>query len=90
MLSKIIAQGFANAVPFSLIQKYKVVFLRHGESSWNKENRFTGWTDVRLSAAGIQEAIKAGKVLTQNGYEFDTAYTSVLTRAIQTFNYAAD
>lgn len=66
------------------------MFLRHGESTWNKENRFTGWTDVRLSSAGIQEAIKAGKVLTQNGYQFDICYTSVLTRAIQTFNYAAD
>lgn len=75
---------------YFITQKYKVVFLRHGESTWNKENRFTGWTDVRLSASGIQEAIKAGKVLTQNGYQFDICYTSVLTRAIQTFNYAAD
>jgi 2,3-bisphosphoglycerate-dependent phosphoglycerate mutase len=72
------------------MQKYRVVFLRHGESSWNKENRFTGWTDVRLSHSGIQEAAKAGKILKQNGFAFDVCYTSVLSRAIQTFNYAAD
>lgn len=71
--------------------------MRHGESIWNKENRFTGWTDVKLSATGnlifylgIQEAIKAGKALHQNGFNFDVCYTSVLSRAIQTFNYAAD
>lgn len=66
------------------------MFLRHGESAWNKANRFTGWTDVKLSAEGIQEAFQAGKTLKQNGYKFDVAYTSVLTRAIQTFNYAAE
>jgi len=63
---------------------YKVVLLRHGESTWNKENRFTGWTDVDLSEKGIDEAKKAGKVLLELGYDFDIAYTSVLKRAIRT------
>lgn len=63
---------------------YKVVLLRHGESTWNKENRFTGWTDVDLSEKGLQEAKKAGEVLKTEGYIFDIAYTSVLKRAIRT------
>jgi 2,3-bisphosphoglycerate-dependent phosphoglycerate mutase len=63
---------------------YKVVLLRHGESTWNKENRFTGWTDVDLSVKGLQEAKKAGEVLNSEGYKFDIAYTSVLKRAIRT------
>ena len=63
---------------------YKVVLLRHGESTWNKENRFTGWTDVDLSEKGLAEAKKAGQVLNQEGYKFDIAYTSVLKRAIRT------
>jgi 2,3-bisphosphoglycerate-dependent phosphoglycerate mutase len=63
---------------------YKVVLLRHGESTWNKENRFTGWTDVDLSAAGLDEAAKAGQLLRQDGFAFDIAYTSVLKRAIRT------
>lgn len=63
---------------------YKVVFLRHGESIWNKENRFTGWTDVDLSEKGIEEAREAGRVLKEEGYVFDIAYTSVLKRAIRT------
>jgi 2,3-bisphosphoglycerate-dependent phosphoglycerate mutase len=62
----------------------KVVLLRHGESVWNQENRFTGWTDVDLSDKGRQEAKKAGEVLRQEGYAFDIAYTSVLKRAIRT------
>jgi 2,3-bisphosphoglycerate-dependent phosphoglycerate mutase len=62
----------------------KVVLLRHGESLWNKENRFTGWTDVDLSEKGIQEAEQAGKVLMDAGLSFDIAYTSVLKRAIRT------
>ena len=62
----------------------KLVLLRHGESIWNKENRFTGWTDVDLSAKGIEEAEKAGLVLKEAGFEFDAAYTSVLKRAIRT------
>ena len=62
----------------------KLVLLRHGESEWNKENRFTGWTDVRLSQKGIAEAMEAGRLLKQEGYVFDLAFTSVLSRAIQT------
>ncbi len=62
----------------------KLVLLRHGESTWNKENRFTGWTDVGLSEKGIEEAIQAGRVLSREGYVFDVAYTSVLKRAIKT------
>jgi len=63
---------------------HKVVLVRHGESDWNKENRFTGWTDVDLSAKGRQEAQEAGAVLKSGGYTFDVAYTSVLKRAIRT------
>ncbi len=63
---------------------YKVVLLRHGESTWNKENRFTGWTDVDLSEKGVAEAHEAGKLLKQEGFNFDLAYTSVLKRAIRT------
>jgi 2,3-bisphosphoglycerate-dependent phosphoglycerate mutase len=62
----------------------KLVLLRHGESTWNKENRFTGWTDVDLSEKGREEALKAGRLLKEQGYVFDTAYTSVLKRAIRT------
>lgn len=62
----------------------KLVLLRHGESTWNKENRFTGWTDVDLSEKGMSEANKAGEVLKKEGFVFDVAYTSVLKRAIRT------
>ncbi len=62
----------------------KLVLLRHGESTWNKENRFTGWTDVDLSQRGVAEAREAGRVLAGDGYTFDLAYTSVLKRAIRT------
>jgi 2,3-bisphosphoglycerate-dependent phosphoglycerate mutase len=62
----------------------KVVLVRHGESTWNAENRFTGWTDVDLSEKGRAEALKGAKVLKQEGYNFDIAYTSVLKRAIRT------
>ncbi|MFC1901065.1 2,3-diphosphoglycerate-dependent phosphoglycerate mutase [Chloroflexota bacterium] len=62
----------------------KIVLLRHGESIWNKENRFTGWTDNDLSGKGVAEAEKAGKLLKDQGYTFDVAYTSVLKRAIRT------
>ena len=62
----------------------KLVLLRHGQSQWNKENRFTGWVDVPLSEAGIKEAKEAGKVLKENGYNFTIAYTSYLKRAIKT------
>jgi len=68
----------------------KLVLLRHGESEWNRENRFTGWTDVDLSAQGISEARAAGKLLKAEGYAFDLAYTSVLKRAIRTLWIALD
>ena len=64
----------------------KLVLLRHGESVWNKENRFTGWTDVGLSETGISEAREAGDVLLTNGFDFDVCYTSYLKRAIHTLN----
>jgi len=63
---------------------YKLVLVRHGESTWNKENRFTGWTDVDLSEKGVEEAGEAGRILKEEGYGFDIAYTSVLKRAIRT------
>jgi len=62
----------------------RVVLLRHGESEWNREDRFTGWTDVPLNEKGIQEAVEAGRILKREGYVFDIAYTSVLKRAIKT------
>ena len=62
----------------------KLILLRHGESTWNKENRFTGWTDVALSEKGVQEANTAALLLKQNGFVFDVAYTSLLKRAIKT------
>jgi 2,3-bisphosphoglycerate-dependent phosphoglycerate mutase len=62
----------------------RVVLLRHGESEWNRENRFTGWTDVGLSEKGVQEAVASGRTLKREGYVFDVAYTSVLKRAIKT------
>ena len=63
---------------------YKLVLIRHGESDWNKENRFTGWTDVDLSEKGLGEAHKGGQLLKKEGFVFDIAYTSVLKRAIRT------
>ena len=63
---------------------YKLVLIRHGESTWNKENRFTGWTDVDLSEKGTEEAVEAGRVLLREGFVFDVAFTSVLRRAIKT------
>jgi 2,3-bisphosphoglycerate-dependent phosphoglycerate mutase len=63
---------------------YRLVLLRHGESAWNQENRFTGWTDVDLSEKGLEEARQAGRLLREEGYDFDLAYTSVLRRAIKT------
>ncbi|MBL8497577.1 2,3-diphosphoglycerate-dependent phosphoglycerate mutase [Nitrosomonas sp. JL21] len=68
----------------------KIVLLRHGESTWNKENRFTGWTDVDLTPTGLQEARNAGQLLKEQGYMFDVAYTSVLKRAIRTLWIALD
>ena len=63
---------------------YKIVLLRHGESIWNKENRFTGWTDVELSEQGLREAREAGRLLKDSGFVFDLAFASVLRRAIRT------
>jgi len=63
---------------------FRLVLLRHGESVWNRENRFTGWTDVDLSPKGVVEAHEAGRLLTEGGYTFDVAFTSVLKRAIRT------
>ncbi|TVR68927.1 MAG: 2,3-diphosphoglycerate-dependent phosphoglycerate mutase [Spirochaetaceae bacterium] len=65
---------------------YKLVLLRHGESEWNKENRFTGWTDVGLTEQGTREALESGKTLKAEGFVFDIAYTSVLKRAINTLH----
>jgi 2,3-bisphosphoglycerate-dependent phosphoglycerate mutase len=68
----------------------KLVLLRHGESEWNKENRFTGWTDVDLSEKGLMEARNAGRTLKAEGYRFDLAFTSVLKRAVRTLWLALD
>ena len=69
---------------------YKIVFMRHGESTWNLDNRFTGWTDVDLTEKGVNEARTAGKLLKEAGFTFDIAYTSVLKRAIRTLWLAQD
>ena len=69
---------------------FKLVLMRHGESQWNLENRFTGWTDVDLTEKGREEARKAGELLKAEGYDFDIAYTSVLRRAIRTLWIALD
>jgi 2,3-bisphosphoglycerate-dependent phosphoglycerate mutase len=69
---------------------HKLVLIRHGESTWNLENRFTGWTDVALTATGVEQARAAGRLLRAEGYEFDLAYTSVLKRAIWTLWHALD
>lgn len=69
---------------------YTLVLLRHGESEWNKQNRFTGWTDVGLSEQGIKEAENAGEALKAKGFVFDLAYTSVLKRAIDTLSIVLD
>lgn len=68
----------------------KLVLIRHGESEWNKLNLFTGWTDVELSETGVQEALQAGKILKEEGYDFDICYTSYLKRAIHTLNNVLD
>jgi 2,3-bisphosphoglycerate-dependent phosphoglycerate mutase len=69
---------------------YKIVFMRHGESTWNLANRFTGWVDVDLTEKGVNEAKTAGRVLREAGFKFDLAYTSVLKRAIRTLWLALD
>ncbi|MBC7371719.1 MAG: 2,3-diphosphoglycerate-dependent phosphoglycerate mutase [Bdellovibrionaceae bacterium] len=66
---------------------FKLVLIRHGESQWNQENRFTGWVDVELSEKGRAEALKGGRALKEKGFKFDVAYTSVLKRAIHTLDY---
>jgi 2,3-bisphosphoglycerate-dependent phosphoglycerate mutase len=68
----------------------RLVLLRHGESAWNKENRFTGWKDVDLTPRGVEEARAAGRLLTAEGFDFDRAFTSVLKRAIRTLNLALE
>ena len=67
-----------------------IVLLRHGESVWNKENRFTGWTDVDLTEKGVAEAYRAGNLLKEKGYVFNKAYTSYLKRAVKTLNCVLD
>ena len=69
---------------------YKLVLIRHGESTWNLENRFTGWTDVDLTPTGIEQAKQAGRLLKAEGYDFDIAYTSVLKRATRTLWHTLD
>jgi len=69
---------------------HKIVLLRHGESVWNMENRFTGWTDVDLTERGVEEARRAGRILKEAGFVFDSAYTSVLKRAIKTLWFALE
>lgn len=68
----------------------RIVLIRHGQSAWNLENRFTGWTNVDLTENGVQEAIKAGKTLKENGFTFEIAYTSFLKRAVKTLNNVLD
>ena len=68
----------------------KIVLLRHGESAWNRENRFTGWKDVDLTEKGIEEARAAGRLLTKEGFDFDFTFTSVLKRALRTLNFALE
>jgi 2,3-bisphosphoglycerate-dependent phosphoglycerate mutase len=69
---------------------YKLVLIRHGESTWNLENRFTGWTDVDLTPTGVEQAKTAGRLLKEAGYDFDIAYTSVLKRAVWTLWHCLD
>ena len=69
---------------------HKLVLIRHGESTWNLDNRFTGWTDVDLTATGVEQAKEAGRLLKAEGYEFDVAYTSVLKRATRTLWHVLD
>ena len=69
---------------------YKLVLIRHGESTWNLENRFTGWTDVALTPTGVEQSLQSGRLLKTEGYDFDLAYTSVLKRATRTLWHCLD
>src|SRR5438128_1562140 len=69
---------------------HQLVLIRHGESTWNLENRFTGWTDVPLTATGVEQAKAAGRLLKEGGFDFDVCYTSVLRRAVWTLWHALD
>lgn len=73
-----------------ILRMYKLVLIRHGESTWNLENRFTGWTDVELTDTGVEQAKQSGRLLKEAGFDFDVAYTSVLKRAIWTLWHALD
>src|SRR4051812_44940807 len=73
-----------------MLRMHKLVLLRHGESVWNRENRFTGWTDVDLSAQGVGEGRAAGRLLKAGGHRFELAYASVLKRAIRTRQLARE
>jgi len=84
------ASGCGIYLPSITLFMYKLVLIRHGESTWNLENRFTGWTDVDLTPTGVSQAMSAGKLLKSEGYEFDLAVTSVLKRAIHTLWYCLD
>src|SRR5574343_797252 len=91
----LLSQGYARAAPSTAFLEnnptmYKLVLIRHGESTWNLDNRFTGWTDVPLTATGVAQAQAAGKLLKAEGYDFDLAYTSVLSRAIWTLWHCLD
>ena len=81
--------GFSSAL-LLFHPMYKLVLIRHGESTWNLENRFTGWTDVDLTETGVQQAKTAGRLLKAGGYDFDLAYTSVLKRATRTLWHTLD
>lgn len=76
--------------PFPATTMHKLVLIRHGESTWNLENRFTGWTDVDLTPTGLAQAIQAGKLLKAEGWDFDLCYTSVLKRATRTLWHLLD
>jgi len=88
-LAKQAAFPTANQLPM-METKHKLVLIRHGESTWNLENRFTGWVDVDLTATGVEQAKNAGRLLRQEAYEFDLAYTSVLKRATRTLWHCLD
>ena len=83
-------RNFPNILPIMTQTVHKIVLIRHGESTWNLENRFTGWTDVDLTDTGVTQAKNAGKLLKAEGFDFDIAYTSVLKRATRTLWHCLD